>query len=306
MIPHVHILMCTKDGAGYLAAQLASIAAQSHKEWSLWISDDGSRDTTLEIIAQFQAVHPGRSIALVKGPQSGVAANFLSLLVRPEHDACWIAFADQDDIWMPHKIARAVDMIGRGTGAQIYGSSAIVVDAAMGVTGSPRHYRRPFEFGNALVQNVLRGNTLVMPPRVTDHLRAALNVIDPTQVPFHDWWVYQVGTGAGFDVLYDNKPGLFYRQHGRNVMGAQQGHVALRARVVVQREFAGWVDANIEILQKIAPVLTAPNQRLLHRFAQWRSDPRLGSRAAPRTFGVYRQTAAGDLALQTMARLGLI
>ena len=306
MIPHVHILMCTKDGGPFLAAQLASIAAQSHAEWSLWISDDGSQDDTLDIIAKFQAAHPGRFISLVAGPQSGVAANFLSLLARPAHHESWIAFADQDDIWMPHKLARAVDMIRRGTGAQIYGSSAVVVDAAMVVTGVPRRYQRPLEFGNALVQNVLRGNTLVIPPPVTDYLRAAYSVVSPAQVPFHDWWVYQMGSGAGFDVLHDDKPGLFYRQHGRNVLGAQQGHAGRRARVVLQRKFTGWVDANIEILRQVSPVLTAPNRRLVHRFAQWRADTPPELRPAPHALGVYRQTAAGDLALQAMARLGLI
>ena len=44
--PHVHILMGTKNGGMFLADQLASIRGQSHQDWSLWASDDGSTDGT--------------------------------------------------------------------------------------------------------------------------------------------------------------------------------------------------------------------------------------------------------------------
>lgn len=306
MIPHVHILMCTKDGGDYLAAQLVSILAQTHNDWSLWISDDGSRDETLDLIAECAAAHPARQIRVIDGPRMGVAANFLSLLARPEFERGWIAFADQDDIWMPHKLARGVEMVRRGTGAEIYASRSIVTDAAMQVADMSRAYSRPFDFGNALVQNVLTGNTLVIPPRITDYLRAALRVVQPSAIPFHDWWIYQMVTAAGFDVLHDRKPGLFYRQHGRNVLGAQQGHIAHRARLVLQGDFASWIDANIEILHQIEPLLTGPNRRLLGDVSRWRKERGAGFRPDPSALGLYRQTVAGDVALRVMARMGLI
>ena len=59
---HVAILMGTRDGARFLRAQLDTIAAQSHRDWRLFASDDGSTDATRAILAAFApAVGPGGS-----------------------------------------------------------------------------------------------------------------------------------------------------------------------------------------------------------------------------------------------------
>ena len=111
--PHVHILMGTKNGGMFLADQLASIRGQSHQDWSLWASDDGSTDGTCEALENFKAETPHHDIHLLKGPQSGVAANYYKLLKNQELDGRWVAFSDQDDIWLPHKLSRAVALVGR-------------------------------------------------------------------------------------------------------------------------------------------------------------------------------------------------
>ena len=61
---NVDFLLATYDGAAFLAAQLASILAQTHKNWRLVIRDDGSTDKTPEIIEAFRARHPGRVVVL--------------------------------------------------------------------------------------------------------------------------------------------------------------------------------------------------------------------------------------------------
>ena len=66
--PHVHILMGTKNGGMFLADQLASIRGQSHQDWSLWASDDGSTDGTCEALENFKAETPHHDIHLLKGP----------------------------------------------------------------------------------------------------------------------------------------------------------------------------------------------------------------------------------------------
>lgn len=303
-MPHVHILLCTKDGDAFLAPQLRSILTQTHRDWSLWISDDGSRDNTLAIVRAFIDANPGRDIRLIHGPQKGCAQNFMSLLAQQGLDGAWVAFADQDDIWMPHKLARAVDMIWRGTGAQIYSSRSICTDDQMTVTGMSPRFQRPFYFGNALVQNVLRGNTLVMPPVITDFLRSTIIFAQDAGVPFHDWWIYQLVSGAGFDVIHDPKPGIFYRQHANNLLGAQHGHAASRAKLLLHRVFAEWVDRNTAAMQLLAPILDLSSRRLLFNFMDWRAAPNCMARAAPQAVGVYRQSPAGDLALRALARIG--
>ncbi len=304
MRPHVHILMCTKNGGAFLVPQLRSILAQTHKEWSLWISDDGSTDGTVEKIRSFMFANRDRDIRLFEGPRLGCAQNFLSLLARPGLDASWIAFADQDDLWMPHKIARAVNMIWRGTGAQIYACRSVCTDADLNVIGMSARYKRPFGFGNALVQNVLPGNTVMMPPPVTDFLRSIVDFAQGTHLPFHDWWAYQVVSGAGFDVIHDERPGIFYRQHGNNILGAQRGHATRRMKILMRRVFALWLDQNLSALHELAPVLDPRSRRLLFDFMDWRATPRHAARPDFASIGLYRQSYAGDVALRAMARLG--
>ncbi|EEB83537.1 glycosyltransferase family 2 protein [Roseobacter sp. GAI101] len=304
MLPHVHILMCTKDGGAFLSAQLQSILTQTHKDWSLWISDDGSTDQTVPEIERFIAAHPRRDIRLLQGPRKGCAQNFMSLLAHPGLDGAWVAFADQDDIWMPHKLGRAVDMIWRGTGAQIYASRSVYTDSQLNVIGMSPRYQRPFEFGNALVQNVLNGNTIVIPPRITDFLRSTVGFSVQANVPFHDWWVYQMVTGAGFDVIHDAKPGVFYRQHENNILGARRINVLHRAMLLLRRIYVEWVDRNVAMLNELAPVLNRSSRRLLFDFVDWRSQATPILRAPPQSIGVYRQSASGDLALRAMGWMG--
>lgn len=304
MLPHVHILLCTKEGGAFLAPQLHSILMQTHSAWSLWISDDGSRDQTVPQVQAFMAANPDRDIRLFSGPNKGCAQNFMSLLEQPELQGGWIAFADQDDIWMPHKLARAVDMIWRGTGAQIYASRSVLTDSELNVIGMSPQYCRPFDFGNALVQNVLTGNTLVAPPIITDFLRSTLSFSQQADVPFHDWWIYQMVTGAGFDVIHDNKPGIFYRQHENNLIGSYRTHALNRAMLILSRVFAGWINRNLDVMHILAPVLNRPSRRTLFDFMDWRAQPLLFRRPAPQSVGVYRQTYSGDLALKALARIG--
>ena len=82
-LPKVAILLCTYNGSAYLREQLDSFCAQTESNWVLWVSDDGSLDGTMAILQEFaDRTFPGR-VNIVKGPQLGFAANFLSLIHNP-------------------------------------------------------------------------------------------------------------------------------------------------------------------------------------------------------------------------------
>ena len=115
MAPHVHVLMATWNGAAHLEEQLRSFEAQTHRDWSLWVSDDGSTDATGRILADHAAAHPGR-VHLFEGPRRGSAANFLSLLAQPDLPPGVVALADQDDVWLPHRLERGLEWLARATG----------------------------------------------------------------------------------------------------------------------------------------------------------------------------------------------
>ena len=54
--PSVAVLLCSYQGEPHLAEQLDSIAAQSHRSWTVWVSDDGSTDGTLAILKRYQSL----------------------------------------------------------------------------------------------------------------------------------------------------------------------------------------------------------------------------------------------------------
>jgi glycosyltransferase involved in cell wall biosynthesis len=300
---HVAILLATHNGARFIDEQLASIAAQSHRNWSLWVGDDESTDATIDRIMAFRRAHPDRTMHLRRGPGRGVTANFLSLICNQKVTADYIAFCDQDDVWLPGKLARALDMIGTCEGPALYGARTILTDARLRVTGLSPDFREPPCFGNALVQNMAGGNTMVMNAAARDLIMRAGLQIAPV---CHDWWAYQIVTGAGGRFIFDRRPALLYRQHGGNLIGANSGTAARlsRLRALWRGVLRDWNGRNLAALRASALLLRDDHRETLARFEVLRLT------AGPRALGLLakagltRQTRAGTLALQLAAVTG--
>ena len=86
--PKVAILLCTYQGQQYLHEQLNSFVSQTHKNWELWVSDDGSKDGTHAILDEAVKDWAPGKISLHNGPQEGFCANFLSLTCNACIKAC--------------------------------------------------------------------------------------------------------------------------------------------------------------------------------------------------------------------------
>src|SRR5271156_5177399 len=100
----VAILLSTYNGEKFLQAQLNSFLAQTHENWVLHWRDDGSTDKTLSIMREFTLkIGAERCIqSPSSGPHLGAARSFLALLSETL-SAEAVAFADQDDVWLPAK-----------------------------------------------------------------------------------------------------------------------------------------------------------------------------------------------------------
>jgi glycosyltransferase involved in cell wall biosynthesis len=300
--PQIHILMGTKNAGGFLSEQLDSFRGQTHRNWSLWASDDGSTDATWAKLIAFKENTPDHDIHLLKGPQRGVAENYFSMLRNNDLAGQWVALSDQDDVWLPQKLFRAVARLRYHEEISVYSCRSRYVDENMSPLGASQMLGRPCRFGNAIVQNVLRGNTIVIPPIVTDYLRSILHTTESAEIPFHDWWIYQAITAAGFDVIHDEQPGILYRQHDGNLLGSPGRHIGRRVACLTDGTFVKWVDANAAGMYRLVPVMTATARDQLLRFLDWRTQGNTGDRAALTSLDIYRQTHAGDLALHVLAR----
>ena len=300
---HVVILLATRNGAKHLSQQLASLAGQTHQNWSIIASDDGSDDETTDILKAFARGMFDHRVTLLRGPQQGSAQNFLSLL-RAAGDADHIAFCDQDDFWFPTKLERAVEALSKIDGPALYGTRTIVTDAELRMQRPSLLFGRAPGFGNALVQNIAGGNTMLMN-------RAALSILQPaslsaSNVIAHDWWCYQMIVGCGGRFLFDPEPSLFYRQHGRNLIGANGGMHARLTRFlrVVSGEYSGWMDGNLDALVRARQWLTPDNQRKLDTLCETRQAPIFKRIYGALRAGLYRQTFRGTLALWLAVLIG--
>lgn len=293
----VAILVCTFNGERYLSDQILSFKTQTHSNWELWVSDDGSNDKTVDLLSTFQSQWPEKRLNIRKGPGKGFAANFIALLNDKTITADYYAYSDQDDIWGPQKLSKALHWLQSFPNNQpaLYCSRTELIDADGVNIGFSPLFKKPPGFANALVQNIGGGNTMVFNEAARNLLKEAGQV----DVCTHDWWTYIVVSGCGGTVFYDPTPSLLYRQHGANLCGSNQGWLArlARIRMLWQGRFRQWNDKNIQALQKIQHKLTPDNQKTLAQFSKARQ-----MRLLPRIFGlkksgIYRQTLLGNLGL---------
>jgi glycosyltransferase involved in cell wall biosynthesis/SAM-dependent methyltransferase len=134
----VSILLTTYNGASYIAEQLDSIRGQSYQDIEIIIGDDGSKDTTVNIIKKYM-LEDSRILLFQHDKNLGCDKNFEFLCSKATGK--YIAFSDQDDIWHKEKIARLLCHIDNCD--LVYGPS-ILVD----------------EYGNSLQKTLLYRNNI--------------------------------------------------------------------------------------------------------------------------------------------------
>jgi hypothetical protein len=298
------MLLSTWNGAAYLQAQLDSLVAQTHPSWTLYCRDDGSRDSTPDILRDFRlGIGAGRCIDVSDGQAMGVAKSFLHLLaVARTGEAQFFAFADQDDVWMPDKLTSGIDALAEvpeGVPA-LYCARQWLVDAKLNRLRLSAPVRRTPGFLSALTQNIATGCTIILNRAAADRILAS----KPPDQAWHDWWCYLVVTGCGGRVMTDPTPVILYRQHGTNVVGApasqtRRGMAALRRG---RASFMRILRAHVAALSSTPELLASPERRQLDVVARaLESGP--GARiAALRMPGFARQTFAESL----IFRLGFL
>lgn len=304
-LPPVTILLASYNGGRHLAAQLDSISGQQDADWRLIVSDDGSSDDSRAICAAFQDRVGADRVRLIDGPKAGPTRNFLHLIDQAPEGAP-LAFADQDDVWLPHKMARAAAHLRQADGPLLYCARTIICDDDLGNRTPSRLFSRPHGWRNALVQACTPGNTTVLNPAAAALLKHGTATAARHHLEAHDWWAYQLVTGAGGQVIFDAEPGLLYRQHAANVMGRNDtpGGMLRRMGMLFQGAYGGWLAANADALTDLSVLLTPENRNVLARFQAMLRKPGPAALRELRALGLYRQTASGDLALKAAALSG--
>jgi len=236
----VTVLMSTYNGSQFLRQQLDSLYAQTYPDVNILVRDDGSSDTTRDLLAAECA--QGRIELLEEHHNLGATGSFFALLRHAAHtDTAYVAFCDQDDVWQADKIARAVSLLSEVSNRPaLYCSRLDIVDEqlqSLELSAVPRK----IGFGNALVENIAVGCTMVLNRKAIDLL---CQQTLPSHVYVHDWWCYLVISCFG-DVIFDDNALIKYRQHGGNVIGAATNHLG-----VLKRKLARLFNARLWISEQ--------------------------------------------------------
>ena len=197
----VTVIMSTYNGEPYIREQIDSILAQTWPDLTLYIRDDGSTDGTWEILKSYASgSRPGRRIICRRGKNRGFAPSFLKGL----HDcpqADYYAWADQDDIWLPGKIERAIQRLNKADNVDcpvLYFSDYDDYDEKMRFLCRGLVHTQGPSFANSLVDCITLGFNSVFNHRARQMILEKL----PRRACGHDWWTYMVCAAFG-QVIYD-------------------------------------------------------------------------------------------------------
>lgn len=211
----------------WLAEQLASIATQTHTEWICMITLDSPLQEISSVPDLSRFLRDERFIWVENPERLGLRANFqkaTQLLLARGVDL--IAFSDQDDVWLPEKLAESVlEIRARGPLSMVYCDAYLLVDDA---TRPDRLHEYTIKthgemsIAERIIQPQVSGFC-----EVFDASLARIHPTIPSESPDHDHWYSLVAAAYG-GVHRINKPLALYRQHAGNTIGisavrAQQG-----------------------------------------------------------------------------------
>lgn len=220
--------MCTYNGARFVGEQLASIAAQTRPPDELVVCDDCSTDATLECIREFARTAPFPVRVFENEKNIGSTKNFERALELCEGD--FIAFADQDDVWLPEKLRKLEEVLAKESTALVF-TDGDVVDESLRPLGQrvwqtirfgeeeQRLFREGRAFSVLLDHNVVTGAAMALKAEFKKLILPFPNDLTHDGIPvIHDWWTALIIAAVG-DVFFVSEPLFKYRQHASQQMG---------------------------------------------------------------------------------------
>lgn len=242
--PLVTVLMSTYNGGQFLREQLSSLYEQTYAPIKIVVRDDGSTDSTLAILAEEQSTNAITQLD-ARGNLGATGSFFALLRHAAQTNTDYVAFCDQDDVWLTNKIERAVSRLASATDRPaLYCCRLEIVNKHLHTLKLSIKPRK-IGFGNALVENVAVGCTMVLN-------RKALDLLSRQPLPnvyVHDWWCYLVVSCFG-EIIFDDFASIKYRQHGRNAIGAATNPIS-----VWKRKLTRFINARRWISEQAAAFL---------------------------------------------------
>ena len=253
----IDILLAVYNGEKYLSALLDSVFSQSYTNWRLLVRDDGSTDSSIDILKNYQQKYPGK-IVIVKDNLSrlGIAANFGELMKQTNTD--YIMFCDQDDIWLPNKIELSIKVM-RATEKEypdlpiMVHTDLQVVDENLNLIDNSMWHLNAIDpqtandFSMLIVRNAVTGCAMMINRKAKN-----LSLPIPAEAAVHDWWI-AMSTAKTGKIIEIPIAAILYRQHKANVIGANVRKKTLIPAPNRLSNYKNTIRNHCNLVKKIAP-----------------------------------------------------
>ncbi len=222
--PTIAVLIATYNGEKFLKQQLDSILTQTYQNFKIYISDDKSSDSTVEILKGYQNKYPNKLFYSVNEQNIGFVKNFEKLLLECSEN--YISLSDQDDIWLKEKLEiqmhemLKLESINEKSACLVHSDLSMVDENNNLIKKSYFEYRSyklksQKDLGHLLGSSGIMGNTIVMNKKLRD-----LVLEFPNKLDVHDYWIGLVCELFGVRKTL-NLQLVKYRIHGSNIMNSR-------------------------------------------------------------------------------------
>lgn len=275
------VLMSTYNGENYIRQQLDSILEQQVDiKTDIWVRDDGSRDGTQRILEEYAAAG---KLRWYTGENMKPAKSFMDLVLHcPGYD--YYAFADQDDFWLPGKLAAGIRQVSHASRPALYFANASLVDGQLNSLGRDVYKVPPrLDLATLSCAGGLLGCTMVFNQPLAQLLQACPM---PDAMVMHDFYIALVCALAGGEILYDSTPRMLYRQHGNNVVGASHSKLSAlkdRFKSITHRSPVSVGEQAAAVLKQYPSLGTAQQRKWLERLSDQRFFSRLSVACSSQT-----------------------
>lgn len=297
-LPEIAVVVSTYNGQEHIAEQIDSVLAQDVPHIRVYVRDDGSTDGTVELLEDYER---RGLVFLTRGKNVGVVRSFIEAISLVPSEVPYIALCDQDDIWHPDKLSRALEVLSSHDGEKplYYCAEYTFCDAEMRPQSRSHLARGTLDLAKMLYENATSGNTCVINRALAERVARA----GAQGVYCHDWWLALVASALG-EVVHDDFSCLEYRRTGSNASPTGLGRMAiLRYRIKTffnKGELRNVTDQLVRLDEVFGEEMPAERRRLLSRFL---SGGGLRKALAPVRL---RQRLTDELALRLLFLLGLL
>ncbi len=223
------ILVATFNGEKYIREQIISVLKQKDVDINIFISDDNSSDSTLEVLDK---LNNNKIEVICSKPKGSAAKNFFNFFNKSFElklkDYDFFALCDQDDIWPDDHLITSIELIKKNkvdlTGSNVKTFGKNIEEKVI------KYNQKQTEY-DYLFQGLSPGFTFVFTKKLFSDLYINLKHFNDYNIEYHDWFIYSFARQKNYLSFVRDFHLMNYRQHENNHTGSKNSFKGILWRI---------------------------------------------------------------------------